>query len=153
MIAKDLKKLLDSHKIKYVTVTHSPAYTTQSVSHAVHLPDDKMIKSVIVKLDGTLVMAVVHGSKKVDLELLKKVTKAKKADIATENEFKNAFPDCEVGAMPPFGNLYKMKMYVDDSLAKDQEIGFNAGTHSELIKMNFKDYEKLTTPAHGHFST
>lgn len=152
MIAKDLKKLLDSHKIKYVMVKHSPAFTIQEVCQAAHFSSDKMAKSVIVKLDEGLAMAVIPGSKKVDLELLKKISKSKKADIASEDEFRHAFPDCELGAMPPFGNLYKMKVYVDDSLTKEKEIGFNAGTHSELIKMNFKDFEDLAAPTHGHFS-
>jgi len=151
VIAKKLKELLDSKKIKYVTLTHSPAYTIQEIAEAAHIPSDKLAKTVIVKLDGTLGMAVVPGNKKINIEALKKLANVNNIDIATESEFRSTFPDCDLGAMPPFGNLYKMKIYMDDSLAKDKEIGFNAGNHSEIIKMKYEDYESLAGPIHGHF--
>lgn len=152
MISKKLKALLDKSHIKYTTVTHDPAYTVEGVSHAMHIGLDKVAKSVIVSLDGKLAIAVIPGNKKLDLEALKKLSKAHKADIATESEFGKAFPDCEMGAMPPFGNLYNMAVYFDDDLSKEKEIGFNGGSHSELIKMNLKEYDSLVHPIHGHFT-
>lgn len=151
MVAKTLKKMLDSKSIKYVTITHSPAYTVQDVSESAHISGSKMAKTLVINADGTLALAVIPGNKKLDLNALKSLTKAKEIHLANESEFKNKFPDCEVGAMPPFGHLYDMKMYVDDSLSKEKEIGFNAGTHSEVIKINYQDYEAIAKPIHGHF--
>ena len=93
-----------------------------------------------------LKMAVLPASCKINLELLKEGVKAKSIEIATEKEFKDLFPDCEVGAMPPFGNLYDMEVYAAEKLTEDDEIAFNAGSHRELIKLSYKDYERLVKP-------
>lgn len=146
-----LKKLLDNHKIKYVAVTHSTAYTIQEVAESAHIPGHHMAKPVIVDIDRKLAMVVIPGNKKIDLEKLKKFCQGKDAHLATENEFKDVFKDCEVGAMPPFGHLYGLDVYLDDELSRDEEIAFNSGTHSEVIKMKYKDFEMLSDPIHGSF--
>lgn len=111
-----------------------------------HIPGKELAKTVIVKVDGEMAMAVLPASYKVDFKLLKKAAKAKKVELADEKEFKDLFPECEVGAMPPFGNLYDMNVFVAESLAEGKEIAFNAGSHTELIKMSYADFEKLAEP-------
>lgn len=141
-----LREFLDSHNVKYMVVSHSNAYTAQGIAALVHLSGNKLAKTVIVKIDGVLAMAVVPASFHVDLLLLRSATGAKLVEIATEQEFKHAFPDCETGAMPPFGNLYDMAVYADAKLGQCEEITFNAGTHRELVRMSWADMTKLVNP-------
>lgn len=153
MQLSSLKEYLDKHNIKYVAISHSPAYTAQGIAALTHIPGKELAKTVIVKLDGKLVMAVLPASFHVDLRLLKKATKAKAVELASENEFKDQFPECETGAMPPFGNLYGIDVFADESLARDREIAFNAGSHRELIRLGWEDFEKLVKPRIIRFST
>lgn len=146
MPIQKLKKFLDDNRIKYVSIKHSLAYTAQEIAASTHISGKNMAKTVIVRLDGKMAMAVLPAPCRVDAKLLKKETGAKKVEIATEQEFTSLFPECDVGAMPPFGNLYNMDVYVDRKLAEDDEIAFNAGSHTELIKMAYKDFERLVKP-------
>ena len=146
MPVKKLKEFLDSHKVKFVAMIHSTAYTSQEIAAASHIPGKELAKTVILKINGKMAMAVLPASYKVDIDLLKKHTAAKKVELATEDEFKDLFPGCELGAMPPFGNLYDMEVYVAEKLKENKEIAFNAGSHSELIKVSYKDFEKLVKP-------
>jgi len=141
-----LTDFLDSYSIKYVAFTHSPAYTAQGIAALAHIPGKELAKTVIVKIDGTLAMAVVPASRQVDLERLRAAAAAQFVEIAHEDEFRRFFPDCETGAMPPFGNLYGMSVYVDEELSRDREIVFNAGTHRELVRMSWADYDMLLHP-------
>lgn len=147
---KQLEDFLDSKKVKYNTLTHSPAYTAQEIAAAAHIGGNMLAKTVIVKIDGKLAMLVSPATKMINFDNLKKLTKAKSVELASEYEFQDRFKDCEVGAMPPFGNLYDMPVYVDDSLLEDEEIVFNAGNHSELIKMKYEDWAKLVKPKVVH---
>lgn len=153
MPAKKLKDFLDSNHIKYVTISHSPAYTAQEIAASAHIPGNELAKTVMVKLDDKIAMAVLPASYKVDFDLLKKTTGAKKVELASEGEFKDTFPECEVGAMPPFGNLYGMEVFAAKSLAEDEEITFNAGSHTELIKLTYKDFARLVKPQVVKFSS
>lgn len=146
MPATKLKKYLDSHHVKYDTFSHAPAYTSGEIAAEAHISGKELAKTVMVKLDGKLAMAVLPGPNKVNFQLLKDATGAKNVELAKEQEFKDQFPDCEVGAMPPFGNLYDMDVYVEETLSWDDEIGFNAGTHSEIVKLAYKDFETLVHP-------
>jgi len=141
-----LKEFLDNNNVKYTIVSHSPAYTAQAIAALAHVPGKELAKTVIIKLDGRLVMAVLPASFQVDFALLKKATKARVAHLAYEEEFRGEFPECEPGAMPPFGNLYGMDVFVDESLAEDSEIAFNAGSHHELIRLQWQDFERLVGP-------
>jgi len=141
-----LKEFLDSHNIKYVTLSHSVAYTAQGIAALAHIPGKELAKTVVVTMDGTLGMAVVPASRHVDLVLLKRATGANTVKLAAEDEFREKFPDCETGAMPPFGNLYGMTVLADESLSKDKEIAFNAGSHRELVRMAWEDFERLVQP-------
>lgn len=146
MPAAKLKEFLDSHGVRYLSMSHSPAYTAQEVAALAHVRGREMAKTVIVHVDGKLAMAVLPASPKVDPNLLKASLGARQVDVAMEKDFREAFPGCELGAMPPFGNLYGMDVYVDPSLAKDKEIAFNAGSHHELIRMEYADFERLVQP-------
>jgi len=146
MPVQKLKDFLDQHDVKYVTISHSKAYTAQAVAASAHIPGKEMAKTVIVKVDGRMAMAILPASYRVDFKLLKKAIGADKVELAKEEEFKFIFPKCEVGAMPPFGNLWDMDVYVAESLTDDEMIAFNAGSHTELIKLGFKDFMELVKP-------
>jgi Ala-tRNA(Pro) deacylase len=148
-----VKAFLDAHDAKYVVISHSRAYTAQGIAALSHIRGRELAKSVMVKLDGNLAMAVLPASYQVDLEALRRATGVRNAELATECEFKRHFPDCETGAMPPFGNLYGIPVYVDETLTQDLEIAFNAGSHYELIKMSYTDFERLVKPMVIAFSS
>ena len=152
MPVKKLKDFLDKNKVKYVTISHSTAYTAQQIAASSHISGKEMAKTVIVKIDGKMSMAVLPASHDIDFNLLKTNLCTKNIDLANEDEFKGLFPECQPGAMPPFGNLYDMAVYVDESLTEGEEIAFNAGTHTELIKLAYKDFEKLVEPKIMKFS-
>ncbi len=147
-----LREFLDSNCIKYLVISHSLAYTAQGVAALTHVSGKKLAKTVIVKVDGILAMAVVPASLHVDLDRLRKLTGARLVEIASEREFKDAFADCETGAMPPFGNLYDMSVYADASLAENEEITFSAGTHRELVRMKWDDVVRLVNPLVDHLT-
>jgi Ala-tRNA(Pro) deacylase len=146
MPVQALREFLDKNRIKYTLITHSPAYTAQEIAAMAHIKGRELAKTVIVKVDGTLAMAVLPASFQVDLDLLRMAAGASAVSLATEAEFRNRFPGCETGAMPPFGNLFNMPVYVAEQLTRDDEIAFNAGTHSELVRLAFDDYARLVKP-------
>jgi Ala-tRNA(Pro) deacylase len=146
MPARKLKEFLEREHVPYTSITHDETYTAQETAQAAHVPGHELAKTVMVELDGQVAMVVVPATRKVVLQDLREVTGAARVRFATEEQFKCLFPDCEVGAMPPFGNLYGMEVYVAPGLAADREIAFNAGTHTEVIKMTFADFERLVHP-------
>jgi Ala-tRNA(Pro) deacylase len=146
MPAKKLKDYLDRQGIKYVSIVHSTAYTAQEVAASAHVPGKEMAKTVIVELDGEMAMAVLPADQKVIVEDLREITGSDRVKFASEAEFEKRFPDCEPGAMPPFGNLYGMDVYAAESLSENNEIAFNAGSHTEVIKMSYLDFERLVQP-------
>ena len=152
MPIKRLKEFLDSHNVEYITISHSKAYTAQKTAASAHIPGKELAKTVIVKFDGKMAMAVLPASYKIDFNQLKMASGANKVEISSEDEFRDVFPDCELGAMPPFGNLYDMEVYVAKSLAEDEEIVFNACSHTELVRMKYKDFDKLANPKILKFS-
>jgi Ala-tRNA(Pro) deacylase len=146
MPTQQLKSFLDSNHVKYKTITHSPEYTAQEIAASAHIPGKELAKTVIVKVDGEFAMAVLPASRHVSLTRLKEAVHASDAELASEEEFEKLFPDCELGAMPPFGNLYDMPVYAAEQLTKDDEIAFNAGSHTELVQLAFSDFDKLVHP-------
>jgi Ala-tRNA(Pro) deacylase len=153
MPVSKLKKYLDEENVEYVIISHSAAYSAQKIAASAHIPGKELAKTVMVRIDGKMAMAVLPASYKVEFDLLKKAASAKVVDLASEREFKDMFPECDIGAMPPFGNLYGMEVYVAESLAEDEEIAFNAGSHTELIKLAYKDFERLVKPKVIKFSS
>ncbi len=146
MPVQKLKAFLDEKGIRYVSIIHSRAYTAQEIAASAHIKGKELAKAVMVKVDGKMAMAVLPASHRVSFDLLKGVTGAREVVLATEEEFKGLFPDCEPGAMPPFGNLWGMDVFVAARLADDKEISFNAGSHTELMKLAYDDFERLVAP-------
>jgi Ala-tRNA(Pro) deacylase len=146
MPLKKLTEYLDKYQKKYVVVKHSKAYTAQEIAASAHIPGKEMAKTVMVKVDGDIKMMVLPSTHNIDFKLIKDALNAKEVELATEAEFKELFPDCELGAMPPFGNLFGLETFVAEVLKEDEEIAFSAGTHKELVKLPYMDFEELVEP-------
>ena len=151
-IVQKLKELLDGERVKYEHVIHPEVFTMPEVAAVEHEKGQHVIKTVVLKADGQLVLAAVPAALKVDQKALAKLMKAKEVVVAEEHEFANAFPDCEVGAMPPFGGLYGVPLYLDKRLTECDEVVFNAGTHTDTVKMSLADFERLANPEIGDFA-
>lgn len=150
--ATRLTEFLDAQHVLYSIVPHAQAYTASQVASAAHIPPKAVAKTVMIKVDGELAMAVLPASREIDFEVLEVLLDAQRVRLAGESEFRRRFPDCETGAMPPFGNLYGMQVYVDDALARDEEINFEAGSHTELIRLSYAEFETLVRPRVLKFS-
>lgn len=146
MVLKRLMDYLDQNNVKYVVIHHSPAYTAREVAVSAHIPGKEVAKTVVVKADGKPMMAVLPASQMIDLGALRTALGVGSVALATESEFNVLFPECEVGAMPPFGNLFNMDVVVSDTLMQDEQIAFNGGTHRELVRMAYSDFERLVKP-------
>jgi len=146
MPATKIKNLLDREHVKYVTIRHSPAFTAQEVAESAHIPGRIMAKTVMVEIDGELAMTVLPSNHRISMDDLCTLAGTEDVRLAREEEFEHIFPDCEPGAMPPFGNLYNLSVYVSPDLAEETEIAFNAGTHTEVIRMMFHDFDTLVKP-------
>ena len=145
-ILKKLSELLNDAKISYEVYNHPLAYTAQEIAATQHVSGDALAKVVMLKVDGELAMAVLMGSQKVSLATVRESLGAREVQLATEDEFVARFPGCEIGAMPPFGNLFGLPVYVDPALEKDEYIYFNAGNHVQTVKLSYRDYERLVHP-------
>ncbi len=152
VIVARIKRYLEEQGVDYKATVHPTAYTAQQVAQATHTKGKTVAKVVMLKADGKLVMAVLPATHRVSLEKAKAVLAAQDVSLAKEEEFKDLFPDCEVGAEPPFGNLYGVEMIADSVLWEDAQITFNAGTHSDAITIAFTDWLKLTNPKRAEFA-
>jgi Ala-tRNA(Pro) deacylase len=152
MRASRVKDFLDTNRIHYNSIVHPTSYTAQGTAAYAHVSGNEMAKTVMVKLDSQLAMAVLPASCQIDLAALKRLTRAKSICLAAEADFEMKFPDCDLGAMPPFGNLYGVPVYVEERLAEDTDIAFNAGTHNELVRMKYADFERVVNPIVGRFA-
>jgi Ala-tRNA(Pro) deacylase len=147
-----LESYLRENQVSYETQSHARAFTAQEIAAAERIPGRMLAKVVMVMADERLAMLVLPAPYQVDLDKARALLAAKEVRLAEEREFGAAFPDCEVGAMPPFGNLYKVPAYVDRTLADDETIVFNAGTHTETMSLKYADFERLAQPTIGDFS-
>lgn len=152
MPAAKLIQFLDENGIKYTVINHSSAYTASEIAASAHVKGQELAKTVMVKIDGEMNMIVLPAKYKVNFDLLKKYTGKEDIELAGEEEFTALFPGCLTGAMPPFGNIYGMKTYLDKTLTFDSEIAFNAGNHSQLVRLSFEDYLKLVKPEISNFA-
>lgn len=146
MAAAKLKGFLDSFGIKYVAIRHSPAFTAAEVAASSHIPERCFAKTIVVDISGGLAFVVLPANRKIVLGDLRDLFADHDVKLADEDELAKRFPDCERGAMPPVGNLYGLPVYIAQSLAEEPEIAFNAGTHHEVIKMAFADFDRLVNP-------
>ncbi len=152
-VSKSLKKFLSERKIKVETKKHKEVYTAQEIAGRTHTPGSEFAKVVVAQAREGFFLAVLPASYRIDLVKLKgAVGSAGSVKIATESEFKALFPDCEVGAMPPFGGLYNLPTIVDKALAEDEKIAFNAGSHKELMRMKFSDFKAVEKPRISSFA-
>jgi Ala-tRNA(Pro) deacylase len=148
-----LKHYLEENHVRFLTIRHSPAFTAQEIAALAHVPGKEVAKTVMVKLDGRMAMVVLPAPDHVSAARLKEFSGADEVELASEDEFADIFPSCEVGAMPPFGNLWEIDVFVDQRLREDEQIVFNAGTHTELVKLAYSDFERLVKPTIGYLST
>jgi len=153
MSASRLAEFLDRRAVKYVTIRHSPAYTASEVAATAQVTGRDFAKTLVVKIGDELAMVVLPANRRLVLDDLREMLDSPWVQLATEAEFLSRFPDCELGAMPPFGNLYGMQVYVASSLSEEPEIAFNAGTHTEVVKMAYEDFERLVNPTVLDFIT
>lgn len=153
MPAQRLMEFLADHPVKFITISHSPAFTVQEIAATAHIPGKQLAKTVVVKIDGKVALAVLSALDMVSLEGLKKATGAEMVELASEEEFSDLFPGCEVGAMPPFGNLWDLNVFVDQRLREDEHIAFNAGSFTELVQLSYSDFESLVHPTVVRLST
>lgn len=151
-VAMKLGQYLDEQGVRFEAIPHGRSFTAQATAQAEHVPGRMEAKVVMVKLDGKDAMAVLPAVYRVDLEQLRKAAGAEEIRLLTEPEFARLFPDCEPGAMPPFGHLYGVPLFVDRALAENEEIVFNGGTHEDGVRMRFQDYARLAQPAICSFS-
>ena len=146
MCKERLEAYLREQDVPFESQSHRVAYTAQDVAAIEHIPNQLMAKVVMVFADSKLTMLVLPASHRVDLTRVGSAIGAKEVFLAGEHEIGEAFSDCEVGAMPPFGNLYGMPVYVDRLLAEDETIVFQVGTHTDTISMKYTDYARLVRP-------
>lgn len=151
MLTPKIQHYLSEHQTKYHLMSHMPAYTASQTAELAHVSGKKMAKSVVLKADGKFIMMLVPANQTLNLKEFSKWLGVKKLELASESEFETLFPECEMGAMPPFGHLYHMDVFVEDTLAAQENITFNAGTHTDLIEMAFEDFESLEQPKRIHW--
>lgn len=147
-----LEQYLRDNGVPFETMTHTQAYTMPEVAAALHVPGKQVAKVVVVKADGKTVMLVLPASHRLSFAQVRAMLEAKKVSLAKEEEFTGLFPDCAVGAMPPFGNLYDLPVYVDQALAEEANIVFRVGTHRHTMKVAYADFARLVQPAVGEFA-
>jgi len=145
-ILKNLKEALDQAKISYEVYNHPQAFTAQEIAATQHITGRAMAKVVILKVNGSFVMVVLPSNRMVSFEKVKVGLRVREASLATEEQFALLFPECEIGAMPPFGNLFGLHVYVDPALEKYESILFNAGNHLQTVRLRYKDFKKLVQP-------
>lgn len=138
--------------VKYQTMTHPAAYTAQEVAEAQGVKGQQVAKVVMVSADGRMAMLVMPASYRLNFQRVREALGAKEARLATEAEFSHLFPDCETGAMPPFGSLYEVPVYVDRSLTEDEAIVIQAGSHSDTIKIPYQEFARLERPVVADFA-
>jgi Ala-tRNA(Pro) deacylase len=152
MISTRLKNLLEQNGIPFEVVPHDPAFTAQQLAARMHVPGREFVKAVVVRIDGRYALAAVPAHRLVDEKALARVARAGRCVLAGEAEFRELFPECELGAMPPLGNLYGLETYVDAEVTRDETVVANAGTHAEAIRLRYADLARLAHPTVGRFA-
>lgn len=145
-VCNRLRTFLDDRHVHYRTIPHVPAFTAQEIAAKAHVPGKHVAKSVMISADGRHYLVTTTANQRVDLERFKRAMGVKEAHLEKEEEFRRVFEDCEMGAMPPFGNLYGVPVIVDDAVFGDDTIAFNAGDHGTLLEMEFADFVRLVQP-------
>lgn len=153
MLSWTIQSYLAKNGIPFEAIPHPRSVTAEETAHAAHIEERRLAKIVVVRIEGQMTMLVLHADERIDLERLREQMRVDDLEICSEREFEDRFPDCEVGAMPPFGDLFGMPVIVSESIASDEKITFNAGSHTELITMNYRDFARITKPMVGAFAS
>ncbi|MGA3327128.1 MAG: YbaK/EbsC family protein [Terriglobia bacterium] len=151
-IPQRIRDYLDSQNVPYETLHHSQAYTAQEVAHSLHVSGKKCVKAVVASGDSKLVVLVMPAAHRLNFQELKSALRANHLEMLVESELVDLFPDCDLGAVPPLGNLYGLEVWVDRAVANAEKVLFCAGTHEDCIRMRYSDFAKVTRPYLGHFS-
>jgi len=151
-IPQRIRDYLDSQNVPYETLHHSQAFTAQEVAHSMHVSGKKCVKAVMAEGDNKTYLLVMPASHRLNFQELRAALKVSRLEMLVESELVELFPDCDWGAVPPFGNLYGIDVWVDKTVASTETILFCAGTHEDCIRMRYSDFAKLTRPFVGHFS-
>lgn len=151
-IAEKVKDYLDQKHVAYQILEHSLAFTAMEIAGAQHIPGKQLIKAVIVKADNKYLMCVLPSDRMINFDSLKKITQSKDIFLASEAELKKLFPGYEIGTEPPFGDLFGLEVFVDRTVSENEEIVFNAGTHTDTVKIKYCDFKKLTKSTEANFS-
>jgi len=142
----DLFRYLNSNNAEFQVLEHDPAFSAHDVAAVAHVPESEMAKAVLIRIEDHYWMAVLRADQRINQQMIRRVFGAKNVQLAHEEDLGLLFPDCQIGAMPPFGNLYGLPVLVEECLAEDEEIVFNACTHTKAIRMKFKDFRRLAKP-------
>jgi len=145
-------ELLTSRQIPFERLHHVPAFTASRMAQALHVPGKEVAKTVLLRTDHGYIVTVLPANQRVNLERVRRCLQEEWVEMASEGEMTRIFPDCEVGAIPPFGSVYYLQTLVDESLAEDESIVFEAQNHEEAIRMAYRDYEALEHPLRGRFA-
>lgn len=151
-IPQRIRDYLDSQGVPYETIHHSQAFTAQETAHSLHVSGKKCVKAVVAEADGRIVLVVIPASYRLSLQQLRSVLRVSQIEMLVEGELIRLFPDCDVGAIPPLGNLYGIEVWVDRAVASTEKVVFCAGTHEDCIRMRYSDLARLARPFVGHFS-
>jgi Ala-tRNA(Pro) deacylase len=151
-IPQRIRDYLDSHDVAYEPLHHSQAFTGQEVAHSLHLSGKRLAKTVVLNGDGKLLMAVIPASHRLNLQDLRAAVEVSRLEMLPEGELAKLFPDCDLGAIPPFGSLYGIDVWVDRAVSDAEEVVFCAGTHEDCLRMKYGDFAKLAKPRLGRFS-
>ena len=147
MTGQKLFQFLYDNHVRYDVLKHPVAFTAQGIAHAAHVSGKMVAKTVIVKVDSRMVMMVLPARYRLNIDMLRSIFWTDRVELAREDEIARMFPDCEIGGMPPFGNLYGLEVYVSRELTRDRDITFNAGNHSELVRMTYTDFARMVHPS------
>ncbi|HEX2866915.1 MAG TPA: YbaK/EbsC family protein [Ignavibacteriales bacterium] len=146
MVNSKVKEFLEKTDIHYKNINHPLAFTAQETAASIHIKGKEFAKTVMIRIDGQLAMAVLPASHRIDFEMLKSILDADEVRLCSETEFRSKFPECEAGAMPPFGTLYDMDVYMAKCLLNNKEIFFNAGSHTDAIELTMDEFNRTVNP-------
>ena len=151
-IPQRVREYLDSRNVPHEWLHHAQAFTAQQVAHSIHFSGKHLAKTVVLSADERLVMGVIPASHRLNLPELRALLEVKRLEMLPEDELAKLFPDCELGALPPLGNLYGMEVWVDRALGESEDIVFCTGTHVDCVRMKYSDFVGLVEPGFGRFS-
>jgi Ala-tRNA(Pro) deacylase len=152
-ILANLQRLLDGQCVPYEVHTHRTAMTAAELAVADHVPPSEVAKTVVLRSGDRFLIAVLPATRQLDLERLRALADDPELGLAKEAELGDLFPTCELGAIPPIGDLWGLPVWVDDSLGREAETVFSGGTHHDAVHIAYRDFVRIAKPVFGAFST